>query len=130
MLTSEDHLEIESLYARYNNAILEADGPAWADCFTNEATFSNRQGSHAGRAELIRYGNEFSQARNARYWINNLVIEPSAEGASGSCYLIILHVAGPPEPVRISLTGLYTDSLIKVEGHWKFASRHIARDLV
>lgn len=127
-LSPEDHLEIERLYARYNHAIHERDGVAWANCFTDDAVFSNRGGSTIGRAALVEYGNAFSTAANARYWINNLVLEPSSKGATGTCYLVIWHVGGK-EPARMSLTGIYTDRLVKRDGVWLFASRFIARDL-
>lgn len=127
-LSPGDYLAIERLYARYNHAIHARDGVAWADCFTEDAVFSNRQGSTTGRAALVEYGNEFSTAANARYWINNLVIEPTTDGASGACYLVIWHVGDGQQP-RMSLTGMYTDRLEKRDGEWLFASRYIARDL-
>lgn len=127
-LSPADQLAIERLYARYNHAIHERDGVAWANCFTEDAVFSNRQGSTTGRAALAEYGNAFSTEVNARYWINNLVLEPANDGVHGSCYLVIWHVGGD-EPARMSLTGLYTDRIVNRGGEWLFASRYIARDL-
>lgn len=127
-LAPADHLAIERLYARYNHAIRERDGVAWADCFTHDAVFSNRQGSTTGRDALIAYGTAFSTAVDARYWIDNLVLEATSDGAAGTCYLVIWHVGGG-QPPRMSLTGVYTDRLVKQDGEWLFASRYIARDI-
>ena len=127
-LAPVDVLAIERLYARYNEAIRLADGAAWARCFTDGATFSNRRERVTGRAALTQYGSEFSSASNARYWINNLLLEATEEGAAGTCYLEILHVGRDGGPPRISLTGIYTDLLVHVDGEWRFAARHIARD--
>jgi ketosteroid isomerase-like protein len=127
-LPPADILAIQQLYARYNHAIHAADGAAWAACFTDDGTFANRGGSHRGREALEAYGNEFSKAANARYWIDNLVLEPTPEGARGTCYLLILHVGGEGGP-EISLTGVYADELVRVGAEWRFARRYVARDL-
>ena len=82
----------------------------------------------AGCGRVGRYANAFSPADNARYWISNLVREGTEEGATGTCYLKILHVAQSGGRTMISLTGIYTDVMTKADGDWKFASRHIARD--
>ncbi len=128
-LPLDDQLAIRGLYARYNHAISDRDPHAWADCFTADARFSNRNTTLVGRAALFDYASGWIGEGNARYWINNLVLEPSAVGATGTCYLFILHVPPAENPPRISLTGVYVDELVNSEGSWKFASRHIARDV-
>ena len=75
-----------------------ATAPAWAACFTPNATFSNPRQSVTGRAALAAYAADFSKGLNARYWINNLMLEPQGKGARGSCYLLLLHVAAAGEP--------------------------------
>ncbi len=128
-LTPNDILEIQRLYSEYNLAIHAADGAAWADCFGVDGVFSNRAREVRGHEALAAYATGFSSDRTARYLINNLVIEGSAAGANGTCYLIILTVPGPVGTPEIQLTGVYTDTLVKLDGEWKFATRHIARDL-
>lgn len=124
-----DDLAIRRLYAEYNHAIRLGDGTAWAECFTPDGVFSNRTETVSGRAALAAYADDFSKPRNARYWVDNLVLEATAGGASGTCYLLLLHIGGCGGPPRISLTGLYTDTLLKTSVGWKFATRHIARDV-
>lgn len=127
-LAAAQVVAIERLYARYNHAIGRADGVAWAECFTEDAIFSNRREQVTGRAALEQYGAEFSSAVTARYWINNLLLERSPDGVRGTCYLAILHVGESASPPRISLTGIYEDLIVFDQGEWKFARRHIARD--
>ena len=106
-----------------------ATAPAWAACFTPNATFSNPRQSVTGRAALAAYAADFSKGLNARYWINSLVLEPQGKGARGSCYLLLLHVAAAGEPASIQITGLYNDTLVPMEDGWLFETRHVARDL-
>ena len=128
-LAAEDTLAIQQLYARYNHAIHLGDGAAWAACFTANATFSNPRESVTGRAALAAYAGDFSKGLPARYWINNLMLEPQGKGARGSCYLLLLHVAAAAEPASIQITGLYNDTLVPREDGWLFETRHVTRDL-
>ncbi|MGH2632231.1 MAG: nuclear transport factor 2 family protein [Tepidiformaceae bacterium] len=127
-LTPEDVLAIQALYARYNHSIHEARGDLWAACFTPDGTFSNARESVHGAEALARYADDFSAAGNARYWINNLVLEATSGGAQGTCYLMLLHVGQGSVPAAIHLTGIYTDTLVRAGGEWKFATRHVERD--
>ncbi len=127
-LPPDDTLAIQQLYARYNHAIHRGDGAAWAACFTPDATFSNARESVAGAKALAAYADDFSKSANARYWIDNLVLEAAPGGASGTCYLALYHVVAVPERLAPRLTGIYTDTLTRFEGEWRFRSRHIARD--
>ena len=130
MLTPEDHLAIRELYARYNHAISAGDGDAWAALFTPDGCFSNARETVRGTTNLAVYSNDFARARNARYWVDNIVIEATPEGAAGACYLALYHVT-PGEaagPATLQLTGLYSDTFTKWEGQWRFATRHIPRD--
>jgi len=128
-ISAPDRLAIERLYGEYNHAIHRGDGEAWAACFTRDGVFSNRAESVTGRAALSAYASEFSRNRDRRYWIGNLVLESSAEGVSSTCYLIILAIASGSQAPRISLTGIYTDDLVRNHSSWLFARRHIERDL-
>lgn len=97
-MSAEDALAIERLYARYNHAIHLGDGPAWADCFTPNGVFFNQRETVTGRQSLTAYANDFSKLRNARYWVNNLLLEPVDLEIRGSCYLLLLHVAAEAPP--------------------------------
>lgn len=127
-LRPEDDLAIRRLYARYNETIRLGDAEAWASCFAIDGRFSNRGTAVAGRAELITYAAGWIGSGNARYWIDNLLLSTTAQGVFGTCYLVILHAGNADDRPSLNLTGIYTDSLERVDGEWKFASRHIERD--
>ena len=127
-LPPADHLAIQSLHARYNHAIHLGDGVAWAACFTADGVFSNARERVSGAEALAAYAAEFSKARNARYWVDNLLLEATPTGARGTCYLLLLHIGQLGQPAAVALTGIYTDQLVKVGDEWKFAARNIERD--
>lgn len=128
MLTTEDHLAIRELYARYNHAIHRGDGQAWAACFTRDGRFSNRARVVEGRTALADYAASWSADGRSRYWIDNLVLEPTDAGANGTCYLLLLTIGRDGAPPSVELTGIYNDSLVNSHGEWLFAARYIARD--
>ena len=128
-LPTEDALAIQQLYARYNHAIDSGKGDAWAACFTADGTFSSASGNFAGTEQLAGFGTAFALRLKARHWTNNLVIEPTAGGASGSCYLMLLRLGNVEKPTSILTTAIYTDTLTKSAGEWKFATRSVAGDV-
>ncbi len=127
-LSTADRLEIEQLYSKYNHAIDFGDGTAWADTFTADGTFDSGRGDPTvGTEALATFGNEFATQIKARHWINNLVVEPSASGADGKCYLILFNLAaeGGPAPM---VTAVYHDALTKGTDGWRFSSRKVVGD--
>ncbi len=130
-LTTQDYIDIQMLYARYNHAIDAGKAEAWAATFTPDATFSaTGQPASQGTAALAAFAQRFAgnMQGKARHWTNNLVIEPSAAGAKGSCYLLLYRLAGAGTPPAILVSGLYSDTLTKSADGWKFASRSAAID--
>jgi SnoaL-like domain len=127
-LTVEDTLAIQQLYARYNHAIDSGKGEAWAATFTADGTFSSTAGNFAGTEQLAGFGTAFAQRLKARHWINNLVIDASEGGASGSCYLMLLRLGDGTNPTSILTTAIYRDSLVKSGGEWKFSARTVHGD--
>ena len=127
-LPSEDALAIQQLYARYNHAIDAGKGDAWSACFTPDGTFSSATGNFAGAEQLAGFGTAFAQRLKARHWTNNLVIEPTPGGASGTCYLMLLRLGDAEKPTSILTTAIYTDTLTKSAGEWKFATRTVVGD--
>jgi hypothetical protein len=127
-LATEDVLAIQQLYARYNHAIDAGKGDAWAACFTPDGTFTSATGAFSGTEALSGFGTAFAQRLKARHWTNNLVIEPAASGATGTCYLMLLRLGDAEKPTSILTTAIYRDTLTKAAGEWKFATRDVTGD--
>jgi len=75
--------------------------------------------SHAAHANGVQPG---------YHWVSNPLIEGDADQATMSCYLRV--VAGKTKELDESTTatGLYRDHLRKIDGQWKFQSRHVRFD--
>lgn len=135
-MTALDFEEIRQLLARYNFAVDLGDAEGWADCFTPTGVFhctpegGPLTGRHEGRAALVAYARThygLNQGR-ARHWNWNLEIAGDGTTATMRCYLAGLRATGPESPAGIGATGVYRDRLVKVDGRWLFAERHIHID--
>ena len=128
-LSTEDKLDILDLCARYNHAFDSADPEAWAATFTEDGAFGSHKGTEELRAFVPR---RWEQARAdgvrvCRHWNTSHVIEGDGDTARHSCYGLVLVIRGDDVPT-ISLTGVYHDTLKKVNGEWKFVDRKFIPD--
>lgn len=122
-LSADDLAEIHNLYAHYNLMLDAGDSEGWADTFTDDGTFGNSQ----GRAALIQFADGFhARTPNSRHWNTNIEITATAEGASGTCYLILWDVGTRPRSIIV--TGIYHDTLVRTPDGWRFKSRVVETD--
>ena len=124
-LTAMDYIEIQQLYARYNEAIDAGDAEAFADTFTPDGAFN----TFKGRQGLIDFMAQWTgrlNGANRRHWNTNLIITPSSEGATGSVYLILLDVS--VRPPAIASTARFSDTLVKTARGWRFKTRTTRAD--
>jgi len=122
-LSADDLAEIHTLYAHYNLVLDGGDSEAWADTFTEDGRFGNSE----GRAALIAFADNFhSRNPNTRHWNTNIEITPTADGAAGTCYLMLWNVGTRPQ--SIVLTGVYQDALVRTPEGWRFKSRVVTSD--
>ena len=131
MLSVEDQLAIQQLYARYNHAIDSGEGDSWAACFTPDGVFSSGSGTFAGTTALGEFATAFSARLKARHWTNNLVLDGVGEGAAaGTCYLALFRLTpGEKPPATILTTAIYRDELAKAGGEWRFTKRTVTGDV-
>ena len=136
-LAPSDHEEIRQLLARYNLSIDLGDTDGWAACFTSDGVFecsglpegSPLGGRHEGHDALKAYAvthHSINKGR-ARHWNWNLLLDGDGDEATLTCYLNV-YSAGQGERARLRATGIYRDTLRRVEGEWRFATRHITVD--
>jgi hypothetical protein len=119
-MTADDYIEIQQLYARYNNAIDTGDAEGYAVTFTPDGVFNTSKG-HDALVEFIHNWHDKMGGADRRHWNTNLTITPTAEGASGSVYLLLVNVGVRP-PV-IFAAAMYDDQLVKTPQGWRFKHR-------
>ena len=128
-LTTADRLEIIELFARYARATDGVDAVARADVFTDDGVFDASSGTPLrGRAELLN-AHRPDNAADLRHWVNNTLIEGDGDTARATTYLAVFDTGeSTARPPGIWVTGVYYDTLRKVDSRWKFAYRNFVRD--
>ena len=115
-LTTQDYIDIQQLYARYNVAIDAADAEGYANTFTSDGVFN----TFNGRDALLGFARNYT-GTSRRHWNTNLVITPTPEGAKGSVYLFLLDVSVRPPAISTAIQ--YDDALVKTAQGWRFKKR-------
>jgi len=118
-LTAQDLVDIQQLYAAYNWALDAGDSNAYAATFTPDGTFNNNVGHDA----IVKFADTFHAGlgSHVRHWNTNLLIQPSAEGATGQVYLVLVDFATKPPTIATSAS--YSDQLVKTPKGWRFKKR-------
>ena len=128
-LTAMDYVEIQQLVAKYPYALdTHADnGYMYADLFATDGTFGNTKGREA-LATLARNNQpEKSGPAATRHFLTNVIITPTADGAAGRQYLVLIDVGAASQPGRIDHGGYYEDVYVRTPGGWRFKSRTYVR---
>jgi hypothetical protein len=130
-LTTQDVIEIHTLYANYAHALDKGEGDRFAATFTPDGEFTAGRGP--GRATEVRTprkGTEelkkMGSGGGGRHFISNIVLTPTPEGANGSAYLLLYNVRTIP-PTFVE-TAIYEDYLVKTPQGWRFKKRIVWRD--
>ena len=134
-LAATDTLAILDLIGHYCHAVDTGDGPAYADTFLPNGTFEMPAGRVEGRDALIEMVGVIQAAMpGVRHLSTNWVIDGPKDGdpdsATMRCYMLIKahdpqsDGKGPPQP-KLVASGIYDDTLRRVDGAWRFASRKI-----
>ena len=131
-LTAMDYAQIEQLYAQYNHYIDNGkdEGRAFANLFTPDGvlnTGSPGLGAVRGTAALAGLARTIGSPPptvKASHYAVNIMIDPSPEGATGSAYLLM--ISSPRQGTSVTgLSGIYTDTLVRTPGGWKFKTRTV-----
>ena len=99
------------------------DGEAWARTFTPDGVFA---GNFKGHDALVGFVNTWrtNPAMNGalrRHFSADLVITPTAEGATASVSTLLVDLS--TKPVSIANFVTYADVLVKTSDGWRFKSR-------
>ena len=123
-LTAADKLEIMELGSRYNHAIDHRRAEEWADVFTADGKFESYGELRAqGREQLVAYIDKAAAAgHKSRHWTSNAIIEGDGDTARLKLYVMAIDIS---EGIRPYIMGEYDDTLVKVNGLWKFKVRRV-----
>ena len=129
-LTAQDYAEIEQLYWRYNHGADFRDADLFLSAFTDDAVFRVGDREYVGRAELAAQRMERHAGQTGdtgrRHWNNGWRITPSADGAAGRTYWLLVDVGGG-QPNHVA-SGYYDDVYVKTPDGWRIKSRMISSD--
>ena len=125
-LSAFDYVAIQGLVASYGHALdngfAQADnGPAYAGLFTQDGVAFRRLRGFGPLAAIARA--QPHGPRYARHFLTNVTIAPSAEGATGEQYLIVIDPPEGGKPGRLFLGGHYEDIYVMTRGGWRYKSR-------
>jgi hypothetical protein len=148
VLTAQDYIEIQQLAARYAYAIDKCtnSGYDYADLYTPDGVFSIADENGVPGTARFEGRDRLAEAAGGgkggcvdpktvpdRYSMSHIaanhVITPTAEGATGKSYLLVVGFGDPTaketarQPVRAYAWGGYDDVYVKTAKGWRFKSR-------
>lgn len=123
-LSTEDQLEIQSLYSRCAICFDLGDAAGFADAFTPDGSFTSGGGDPiVGREALSAYvSRRFEEAPGMSHHICNVLIEESANGARGRAYGVIIGRAAD-DRLQLRSAGTYEDEIVRDDGRWRIMAR-------
>ena len=127
-ITSEDYAELQHLALRLNQGADFHDSALWVSQWTPDGVWTNTSGreyvGHEGLKEYRRTRKAQVEGRSdIRHWTNGLVLTPTADGATGRSYYMILNVT--TEPPTTVASGHYDDVFVKTADGWRIKHRVI-----
>jgi hypothetical protein len=129
-LAPQDFIEIQQLVYSYSYALDTGadDGYMYADLFATDAVVFNNPTNREKLAAMARaqpHGPEY-----VRHFLTNVMIQPTADGATGKQYLVVIDIGEGGKPSSIFLGGHYEDVYAKTADGWRFKSRNLVRSKV
>lgn len=125
-LNAEDKLEIMELCYRFDNAMNVSDSSMALDLFAKDAKLQSPKGTAVGHPALKEYLKAVeAMAKGNRHLTSNIMIEGGNERAHASSYRILHKASAPP---MLLATGTIEDTLVKIDGEWKFQERRFYMD--
>ncbi len=139
----DDRAKIEDLQARYLFAFDWNDAEGYANTFAEDGVLNFGWGELKGRKaiqDFIASGEQDRTQQRAstpagerprvgRHIISNIVVKIDGDKATGRAYWTHM-TTGPTGYGTVDFFGHYEDELVKVNGEWLFASRHVYNEAV
>ncbi len=130
-LGTDDVVELQQLYARYNHLIDEGSGEAWAALFVEEGTLDTGmgfavEGTPAARAEFA--AGVPVMMPGGRHIATNVMVDGDGDTATGAAYLQLWVADDENGGMKILVSGIYRDTMRRQDGVWKFVTRVLEPD--
>ena len=123
-LTTDDLVEIQQLYAKYSHALDGGITELFLSVWAPDGVFTQEGRTRNGHEELRVMGSRAAdEVGRHRHFICNVMIDGDGDHATGSCYLYLTRDV-KQEP----LIGIYSDTLVKLDGRWVFKTREVRGD--
>jgi hypothetical protein len=128
-LSTQDYIDIYQLYAAYAYALDTGNGPARAAVFVPDGVFRSNQ-SNEQPVTIPDMAKKTTETGNVgdRHLQYNIMITPTAEGADGQCYVLIVRGALGKDGAFRASPEMYKDSLVKTKAGWRFKTRQVWSD--
>lgn len=129
-VTPAEYVEIINLYSAYNLSSDAGDVDWYASCFTEDGELHGTY-DVKGREALAAYKKKDRAARvhlYRRHWNGSIHLEKIDDDTIwGRCYLFGYN-GDPGSLPHMTHAGVYTDTIKRVNGEWKFAERRLVFD--
>jgi hypothetical protein len=123
-LTPQDYQEIQQLVSSYPFALDSGanNGYMYADLFAADGEFIRPYTK--GRDNLAKLALDQPHGpAYVRHFLANQLIEPTADGAIGKQYLVVIDIGEGQKPGSIFIGGHYEDVYVKTAQGWRFRRR-------
>src|SRR5713101_8317806 len=122
-MTAQDYLDIQQLYARFYQTLDSGDAEAWANTFTSDGVWNTNTRGHDALAESNKGGGQNKPMRHSH---TNLIIAPTADGATGKLYVFQTDIT--TKPPSVATYSRYDDAMVKTPQGWRFKTRQRSSD--
>ena len=130
-LSIENRLDIQELYARWNHFADTGDFEGNLSLVTDDIHYSTHLREIHGVDEMRAYlapradGLTSAPVRDEQHWVNNIVLDPGpdADTVLGRAFMVGIGRDAETGAVRFNHFGHYHDTIVRVEGKWKFKER-------
>ena len=129
-ISAEDRVAVMNLIASYAFRLDTSDLDSYVDNFAPDGVFDSTAGRFEGReairtlvAGLLEAGRSGTGSG-----LRHVMGIPKIEGHGDHCHAetyVMIPGATPDGQIRVLMTGMYTDDIVKIDGRWRFAVRHI-----
>jgi len=137
-LTAQDYFDIRALANLYayglDSGADNGTGSLYASIFTEDAEFHGPPAvpggtpfDAKGRDALRKFAVPGRGSAYVRHFMANHLIEPSADGARGKVYLLVIDIGMDGKQTSVNMGGHYEDTYVKTAEGWRIKTRNFYR---